>query len=568
MAINSQDGFHFDELHEAFNLAIDNRLSEAQVIVDKRYGTSLYHTLGSLLLRMKKAISLDKEELVKALELLKTASNMADRERKKSWSRHLWRQDYNSYTDHQVHAELIYAESTVCLAAVSAVTDQSLVGFVSAALYIKSAHLAYNQCLNILKYRKTWLSVESKVHFESGVRLAIGGFDLAISFFPGKFVTLLEYVGFSGDRHFGLNQLLKAVSLTTGLRYPLALLGLGGYHCFFEFIFGLGEPDLRLYEELAKEFTALHPQSGYATLLNAIMCQLKGKLSEAVDSFQEIIDKKNVADKLENFCYLCQVWCHVFQQNWTEAEAACAQLELCNWSPACSAYIRALCLNMVADKEQDKSKRDQIVAQVSQLLKKVPSKKRKLGGKKAFHEKLVLENSLLYGNDPSAMMLPLYDVAYIFNFFQMFTNQSPAILKNILDHVQGKLDTLDESSVHYHDHISYLSFMKAICLRDSDKDKAKLLFGDVINLDKKVTHNKHLAPQAAYEMGNLYRKDGHQKEAKQWYSKAKKYSNYSTELMVNYRSGMAIESMDYKKIKSMSSRDIFSCAIMENSKGS
>lgn len=58
----------------------------------------------------------------------------------------------------------------------------------------------YNrECLVILKSRK-WESETHRVHFESGVKMGIGTFNLMISLLPGRVIKLLEFIGFSGDK--------------------------------------------------------------------------------------------------------------------------------------------------------------------------------------------------------------------------------------------------------------------------------------------------------------------------------------------------------------------------------
>lgn len=55
----------------------------------------------------------------------------------------------------------------------------------------------FRECAAILKER-TWEDDVSKRHFESGVRMGIGSFNLMISLLPGRIIRLLEFVGFSG----------------------------------------------------------------------------------------------------------------------------------------------------------------------------------------------------------------------------------------------------------------------------------------------------------------------------------------------------------------------------------
>lgn len=57
----------------------------------------------------------------------------------------------------------------------------------------------YRECNNILSQRK-WENLNSKLHFESGVRMGMGTFNLMISLLPGRVIKLLEFIGFSGNK--------------------------------------------------------------------------------------------------------------------------------------------------------------------------------------------------------------------------------------------------------------------------------------------------------------------------------------------------------------------------------
>lgn len=57
-----------------------------------------------------------------------------------------------------------------------------------------------------------------QVHFESGVRMGIGAFNLMISLLPARIIKLLEFIGFAGNKSFGLQELEQGFMLKSGLR--------------------------------------------------------------------------------------------------------------------------------------------------------------------------------------------------------------------------------------------------------------------------------------------------------------------------------------------------------------
>ena len=57
----------------------------------------------------------------------------------------------------------------------------------------------FRDCFQILKTRN-WEKSKTKIHFESGVKMGIGTFNLMISLLPSRVIKLLEFIGFSGNK--------------------------------------------------------------------------------------------------------------------------------------------------------------------------------------------------------------------------------------------------------------------------------------------------------------------------------------------------------------------------------
>lgn len=47
------------------------------------------------------------------------------------------------------------------------------------------------------------------MHFESGVRMGVGTFNLMISLLPARIIRLLEFIGFSGNKVNRINYILQ-----------------------------------------------------------------------------------------------------------------------------------------------------------------------------------------------------------------------------------------------------------------------------------------------------------------------------------------------------------------------
>lgn len=144
------------------------------------------------------------------------------------------------------------------------------------------------------------------------------------------------------------------------------------------------------------------------------------------------------------------------------------------------------------------------------------------------------------------MILPIYDIAYIFNCYQMFATKAE-VLQPIIRSANEKLRELSASDEHYYDKCSTLVFIKGMCYKQlGDTDKAISLFEEVVHMDGDVIENKHLAPQACFEVGHMHCKADANEAAKDWLQRAKRYTKYSTEIMIAYRAKIVLDKLNKK----------------------
>ena len=77
----------------------------------------------------------------------------------------------------EVHAELCYAEALLFKAALTIIEDESLLSFIRAGVKIRACLSSYKECSNIMNQRN-WSDQCQKAHFEGGVRMGVGTFNL------------------------------------------------------------------------------------------------------------------------------------------------------------------------------------------------------------------------------------------------------------------------------------------------------------------------------------------------------------------------------------------------------
>jgi hypothetical protein len=166
--------------------------------------TSIYHSLGhSVFLFLEAILTFEHKSIVNASAALKHALRVCNKQRKKntigeSLGKMVRRNNFDQYSEDEAHAELCHAECLLLKSMLTFMEDETLSSFIKAGIKIRSCYNSYKDCQQIL-VKSRWEN-SSRVHFESGVKMGIGTFNLMISLLPGRVIKLLEFIGFSGNK--------------------------------------------------------------------------------------------------------------------------------------------------------------------------------------------------------------------------------------------------------------------------------------------------------------------------------------------------------------------------------
>lgn len=128
---------------------------------------------------------------------------------------------------------------------------------------------------------------------------------------------------------------------------------------------------------------------------------------------------------------------HSMRCEWSEAARFSGLLkDNCTWSRAMFNYLHAIFLYH----HMESNKLTLLEPVIAECLAMVPKLKRHLGGKRAFHEKIVLDRSKRYANKVNEMLLPAFELIYIWNIMNMMKSD-PNLLLPMLAMVEEKLKT-------------------------------------------------------------------------------------------------------------------------------
>lgn len=180
-------------------------------------------------------------------------------------------------------------------AGLTIVSDTSFTGFIKGAFNLRTSFNGLKNCERILGGKSNWKNDQLRDEFNAGIKLSLGLFEMAISFMPRKFILLLEFAGFSGNRTFGLGKLETCAQISTSIRKLAAFSVVGGYYSFIEYFYCLGELDekLPLMQALVKDWSEMYPDSQWTTVCLGFMEQLEGNLDTALTSYEVMmLDKR------------------------------------------------------------------------------------------------------------------------------------------------------------------------------------------------------------------------------------------------------------------------------------
>lgn len=481
----------------------------------------------------------------------------------------IYRPNYNSYSDEQCHAELVHAESLLLLALISFLADQSLLCLVKGALRIRTCYQRYKECQYIMENRNTWSSEEARCHFESGVRMGNGIFNLLMSYLPQRVLRFLEYVGFSGNRQVGVEELDRSVELMDGLRSVFSALVILTYHSYIENLFGLGHYDAQKVSQLNEFFLGHYPNSAFFLLFQGRQHQMAGELELAINSYELCIKAQDDWKQFHSICHWEMMWCYAVQMDWIKAaEYADLLRKHSKWSQASYQYQYGTFLytQLVEDERDGKCLIDseeyaRRLAEVQTIVEKVPDLRIRYAGKTIPAEKFAITRSMKFCRQNNRLSLPALEFLYVWNIFTTLQN-SPVPVGRLLERVDRELNHIEtmigrekelrgiESSipekdgeeeesvkVSWIDDLCLVLLLKGMCLKYLKQiPEAEQMFERVLGYEDQIETDTFLIPHSIMEIALLKLDLADYAGARQYAKKARtEYTGYLLETMVHFR---------------------------------
>ena len=501
---DAQDWISLDASLEAGREAVDkflnNQFNEAREIVEPLSDRSIYHASVYGVIRLFEAMmTFEQKDLEKASTVLSQSCDTINRFRKKTTfkdklGRILWNPDYNDYTDMEVHAELCFAEVLLMKALATVLEDETLASFVKAGLKVRAGYQSFKECCSILQDRK-WDNDQHRKDFEGGVRLGIGTCHLVFSKLPAKITKLLEFIGFSGNRVTGIQELQTVCEDKDGFRQFLACLVLLGHCIWVSSFIDEEQCSVELWEEILQEKLAKHPNGAAFLFLKGRFHFVQGEMKTAIYWYKES------CKFLEKYPLLCHTyywelnWAHQYSLDWMGAyHYANLLFEESKWSKCFYGYLKAAMLCMVQDDLTEKQKEEQL-----DLMTNMAKWKKRIAGRSLTVEKFAIHKAERFINQGHFLVLPSLELIYLWNGLRILGQSYSTIepFYNLVEKAEKKANSEKNIRNFFLDDISLINLLKGMCLKFMNcPEQAEECFKFVIHKQGQLVKDTYLVPYA------------------------------------------------------------------------
>ncbi|XP_013179283.1 PREDICTED: tetratricopeptide repeat protein 39B-like isoform X2 [Papilio xuthus] len=516
----------------------NNDMETAMEIMKSR--SSIYHSLGVSIFEFIPAVlTLDSAQVGRAIQSLKTTVHLCNQHRRsytimQTIGTMIVKTNYATMTDLEAHAELCFAESMLLQAALCVIEGEDIAAFLRAAMKIKNSYNTYKECSRILE-KKAWESVESRQHFHSGVRLGLATFNIMIALLPARIITLLEYVGYSGDKEAGLAE-LQAGARQPGLRGVLCEIVSLGIHLVVSHFAG-ATPNLHQCREIIDAQLKVYPEGVWFLLFEGRLELLRGRCALAAATYRRVAETRHLWPQLRHLCYWELMWASAMMMDWrTAAEFAGRLIEESTWSRTMYCYAKAALLLQLGE-ECTSAERNHVV----DLLKAAPLYRQKIAGKSLPMEKWVIKRCTRYSAQGGRLMMPAMELLCLWNMMSALAADVPT-LQSLLKKIDYASEVLERDEKLWppalmSDNRALIFYLRGCCLSALGMQLLAIQqFENAVALKNMIKTDTFLVPYALYEAATCHYNLGEVNRAvRMWQDARKSYSNYSLESRLQFR---------------------------------
>ncbi|KAM3578559.1 hypothetical protein VKS41_008944 [Umbelopsis sp. WA50703] len=509
-------------VRHALDLFLNSRIREAEGMIIPNKDSSMYWSLGYAFISFLKAMmTFQTADVETALDALKHTIQISGQSRKRDTgfmdSFTSWMKGGNglaplkNMTKLQRHAELVHAESYLLKALLSSVHDESYLGFLREGLNIRNSYNIYRSLQKFVEFIEEEISAGRDVsayeiddHFTSGVALGIGCFNLMLSLLPSNILKVVEFIGFSSDRTYGLKQLESIGGWEPyhndtnmplpnkqgpdeGLRRQFCDMALIMYHIVIARAMPGVDADLSFAEDILMYNLDIYPDGVMFLYFNGKLNSSEGKIDQAIEQYNKAIDTQKEWKQLHHICYWELGLCYMMQCKWKMANDCFTILyKESNWSKAVYTYMAAVSLYCSMDDLEEEGDKKETMKTVVELMQLVPKKTQRIAGRSIPVEKYVARKSRKFLMQQNYLLLPDLEILSFNNVYECMPSDilefKLKVLNDTIKELDGKLKSSKDQYENIYDDYCLVHYLRGVVTRllaflptTSDEKRTELL---------------------------------------------------------------------------------------------
>lgn len=541
---------HMIPIDDSINLAFANLLTvfennDLDLVVqlaDSNVHQSLYHcSMKAKISLLKAAISMNVEDMERAKTSSAHCLKLCNQLQKKKFQKLtnlLTKKNYaDLYSDLELHAELTYATVVGCRSLLDLLTCHNMKKLAKIAYYIGISVNILSKCRNIFEKRTAWESDISKANFEAGIRLERGLRNLIISFLPPKLLKIVNFLGFRGARRLAFSDLNAVAYDLPGIYSVIGEMILIVYWLYIEMHGCLGPANIEAMQMLVQKKNSLYPKSILYRVARYKLIQIDGKLQEAIESYNSIIEQeKELFHKVSHWELM---WTNAVLCNWDESIKYARLLrEKTLHSPAIVTFLEGVFRYTKGKLEKDQNLLDEAAA----LFEMVPTLRIRYLGKTMTLEKAVIVQSQRFFTNGKTLVLPVLESLYNVNYIYLL-NGNKEIAQKWIQLVENEMNEYKQNSVDREKYFIVL-FYKGVLLKHMEQYSEAIECFKTIMKEGHTFKEKFIVPQSNMELGLVALAQGNNDEAKEILEfTIKNYTKYISENIVHIKSYAALRAL-------------------------
>lgn len=372
--------------------------------------------------------------------------------------------------------------------------DESFVSFLREGLHVRASYNTYkvlqaflNQVREDALQGKDVSSCEVDDHFTSGVSLGVGLFNIVISLLPNSVMKIVEFIGFTSDRTYGmemlettggweeyaglpLTELPPLQDVTEGLRRQFCDMVLLFYHIILPKLIPISDANTELADRILAYSLKMYPNGVFYLYFSGRQLATRCELSEAKLQYQKAIETQKDWKQLQHMCFWELGLISLLTQQWQESFDFYATLQKeSNWSKAVYYYLQAISLyNLSLSSDKPKEEQERLAKEAGELMHKVTGAKQKIAGKSIPLEKFVARKARKFISQNNRLLFPDLEAVNAFSVFDFMTTE---LLYKNLERIDTELkhlleeDSKHEEMLNYYDDVCLCHYLRAMILR-------------------------------------------------------------------------------------------------------